>query len=43
MQHLKGKQVVVIEDIVDTGNTMRKLMNVLAKYCPKSVKGIQQF
>jgi len=38
MQHLKGKQVVVIEDIVDTGNTMRKLMNVLAKYCPKSVK-----
>lgn len=37
-EYLKGKQVIVIEDIVDTGNTMRKLMNVLAKYDPKTVK-----
>ena len=33
------KQVIVVEDIVDTGNTMRKLMNVLAKYEPAAVKG----
>ena len=39
LQSLAGKQVIVIEDIVDTGNTMRKLMNVLVKYDPKSVKG----
>ena len=37
--NLKGKQVIVVEDIVDTGNTMRKLMNVLAKYEPAVVKG----
>lgn len=36
--NLKGKQVIVVEDIVDTGNTMRKLMNVLAKYEPAAVK-----
>ena len=39
LEHLRGKQVIVVEDIVDTGNTIRKLMNVLAKYDPKSVKG----
>ncbi|CBY35407.1 unnamed protein product [Oikopleura dioica] len=38
LEHLRGKQVIVVEDIVDTGNTIRKLMNVLAKYDPKSVK-----
>lgn len=38
MQNLKGKQVIVVEDIVDTGNTIRKLMNVLAQYDPKIVK-----
>ena len=40
LQCLKDKQVIVIEDIVDTGNTMRKLMNVLVKYEPKIVKGL---
>ena len=39
LEHLRGKQVIVVEDIVDTGNTIRKLMNVLAKFDPKSVKG----
>ena len=37
--NLKDKQVIVVEDIVDTGNTMRKLMNVLSKFEPASVKG----
>ena len=41
LQSINGKQVIVIEDIVDTGNTMRKLMNVLVKFDPKSVKGMQ--
>ena len=39
LSSLTGKQVIVVEDIVDTGNTMRKLMNVLAKVSPDSVKG----
>ena len=39
LSSLTGKQVIVVEDIVDTGNTMRKLMNVLAKFEPDSVKG----
>ena len=39
LSSLAGKQVIVVEDIVDTGNTMRKLMNVLAKFEPSSVKG----
>jgi len=38
LSSLAGKQVIVVEDIVDTGNTMRKLMNVLAKFEPSSVK-----
>ena len=37
---LKGRNVIVVEDIVDTGNTMRKLMNVLSKHEPASVKGL---
>ena len=37
---LKGRNVIVVEDIVDTGNTMRKLMNVLSKFEPASVKGL---
>ena len=39
MSSLTGKQVIIVEDIVDTGNTMRKLLNVLAKFSPDSVKG----
>ena len=42
LSSLTGKQVIVVEDIVDTGNTMRKLMNVLAKVSPDSVKGFLQ-
>ncbi|KAJ2542689.1 hypothetical protein EV175_006036 [Coemansia sp. RSA 1933] len=38
LQELKGKNLLLVEDIIDTGNTMRKLLETLAKYEPKSVK-----
>ncbi|KAJ2726207.1 hypothetical protein GGI07_000684 [Coemansia sp. Benny D115] len=38
LQDLKGKNLLLVEDIIDTGNTMRKLLSTLAKYDPKSVK-----
>jgi len=38
MSHLKGMNVLVIEDIVDTGKTMVKLLDVLKKFEPKDVR-----
>ncbi|KAJ1800594.1 hypothetical protein LPJ59_000965 [Coemansia sp. RSA 2399] len=38
LQELKGKNLLLVEDIIDTGNTMRKLLGLLAEYEPKSVK-----
>ena len=38
MENIKGKNVLVVEDIIDTGRTMEKLMSVLSKYEPKCVK-----
>ena len=35
---LKGKNVLIVEDIIDTGRTMKKLLATLNKYEPKSVK-----
>lgn len=37
-EELKGRDVVIIEDIVDTGNTVEKLFEVLTKEQPKSLK-----
>ena len=31
----------MIEDMVDTGNSMKKLLNLLSKYDPNSVKGTE--
>lgn len=36
--NLEGKDVLVIEDIVDTGHTMNKVFELLAQMQPKSVK-----
>merc|ERR1712156_351079 len=36
--NLKGKNVLVVEDIIDTGKTMEKLLKTLTKFSPKSVK-----
>jgi len=35
---LNGKNILVVEDIIDTGRTMEKLLATLEKYTPKSVK-----
>ena len=37
-EEIKGRTVVVVEDIVDTGITLEKLMNLLAKKEVKQVK-----
>lgn len=37
-ENLKDKHVIVLEDIVDTGNTVEFLKNKLKTYQPKSVK-----
>ena len=35
---IEGRTVVVIEDIVDSGNTLEKLVNLLMEKHPKQVK-----
>ena len=35
---MKDKHVIILEDIVDTGNTVEYLKNELKKHEPKSVK-----
>jgi len=35
--NLKGKNVLVVEDIIDTGKTMQKLLKTLRKYEPKRI------
>ena len=35
---IKGKRVIVLEDIVDTGNTLEKIMSELAKKQPADLK-----
>ena len=37
-EDIEGKNVIVIEDIVDTGTTAAELMNMLAEHNPKSIK-----
>jgi len=38
LDNLTGKNVLIVEDIIDTGATMRKLLYTINKYNPKSVK-----
>ncbi|MEQ9187402.1 MAG: hypoxanthine phosphoribosyltransferase [Cryomorphaceae bacterium] len=35
---MEGRDVIVVEDIVDTGKTLHKLYAYLSKYTPKSVR-----
>lgn len=35
---IRKKDVIIVEDIVDTGNTLASLMEFLARYEPRSVK-----
>ncbi|KAJ1939753.1 hypothetical protein FBU59_004017 [Linderina macrospora] len=38
LKELKGKNLLLVEDIIDTGNTMKKLLATLEKYELKSLK-----
>ncbi len=38
MSLIKGKNVLIVEDMIDTGKTMKKLLNTLRKFEPKNVK-----
>ncbi|KAH3715675.1 hypoxanthine-guanine phosphoribosyltransferase-like [Dreissena polymorpha] len=38
LDNLKGKNVLVVEDIVDSGHTITKLLSLLQKVQPKTVK-----
>lgn len=38
LENLKGRNVLVVEDIVDTGRTMQKLLSILNGVKPKSTK-----
>ena len=35
---LKGRNVLIIEDIIDTGNTIRSLFDEVKKYSPSEIK-----
>lgn len=37
-ENIEGRDVILIEDIVDTGNTLIKLHEILSKKNPKSIK-----
>ncbi|KAJ1932946.1 hypoxanthine phosphoribosyltransferase 1 [Kickxella alabastrina] len=38
LKELKGKNLLLVEDIIDTGKTMQRLLETLSKYELKSVK-----
>lgn len=38
LSNLRGRNVLVVEDIIDTGRTMSRLLDVLQQHQPKSVK-----
>lgn len=37
-EHIEGKNIIIVEDIVDTGRTFNFLMNYIKEFNPKSVK-----
>lgn len=38
LENLRGKNVLIVEDIIDTGGTMLKLLDLLKKFEPANVK-----
>ncbi|XP_060553693.1 hypoxanthine-guanine phosphoribosyltransferase-like [Ruditapes philippinarum] len=38
LENLKGKNVLIVEDIIDTGRTMMKLLDILKSVKPKTVR-----
>ena len=37
-EHVEGKNIIIVEDIVDTGHTYHRIMNGVSKLNPKSLK-----
>ncbi len=37
-EDIKGKTIVILEDIIDTGHTIKKIMEILKPMEPKSIK-----
>ena len=37
-ENLEGRTIIILEDIVDSGNTLEKVMEELKKYNPKEIK-----
>lgn len=37
-EEVEGRDIILVEDIVDTGNTLEKLYNILEEKNPKSIK-----
>ena len=38
LETLKGKNILIVEDMIDTGRTMVKLLGLLEQYAPASVR-----
>ena len=38
LSNLQGKNVLIVEDIIDTGRTMQKLLSLLENHHPKSIR-----
>jgi len=38
LSYLKGQNVLIVEDLIDTGRTMQKLLKTLTNFSPKSVR-----
>jgi len=38
LERLRGRNVLIVEDIIDTGRTMKKLLSTLAQYEPKTTR-----
>lgn len=43
LKSVSGKNLLIVEDIIDTGLTMQNLLNLLEQYKPKSVKVVSLF
>lgn len=38
ISHIQGKNILIVEDMIDTGKTMEKLLSALKVYSPKNVR-----
>jgi hypoxanthine phosphoribosyltransferase len=38
LENFRGKEILLVEDIVDTGKTLNSLTDIIKQYCPASIK-----